>query len=65
MDAELLLLLMSIAESSVVLPPILLSLTNTIPTGLVKGFIKGPIDRGKIAERCSFTCKSYLCTVTA
>jgi len=65
MDAELLLPLVSIAESSVVLPPISPLLTNTIPAGLVEGFVEGRIDRGKIAEQWSFTCKSYLCTVAA
>jgi hypothetical protein len=58
MDAELLPPSVPITDSSVVLPPILL-LTNTIPAGLVEG----RICRGKIAERCSFTCKSCLCTV--
>ena len=64
MGAELLLLSVPIAESSVVLPPISPSLTNTIPAGLVEGFVEGRIDRGKVVERCSFTCKSYLCTLT-
>lgn len=58
MDAELLLPSVPITDSSVVLPPILLP-TNTIPAGLVEG----QIGRGKIAERYSFTYKSYLCTV--
>jgi hypothetical protein len=64
MDAELL-PSVPIAESSVVLPPISLLLTNTIPAGLVEGFIEGRIDRGKVAERWSFIYKSYLCTVAA
>jgi hypothetical protein len=64
-DAELLLPSVPIAESSVVLPPISPSLANTIPAGLVEGFVEGRIDRGKVAERWSFTCKSYLCTVAA
>jgi len=65
MNVELLLLLVPIAESSVVLPSVSPSLTNTIPAGLVEGFVEGPIDRGKVVQRCSFTCKSYLCTVAA
>ena len=65
MDAELLLPSVSIAESLVVLPLISPLLTNTIPAGLVEGFVEGRIDRGKVAERWSFTCKSYLCTVAA
>jgi hypothetical protein len=36
--------------------------TNTILAGLVEG-LEGRIDSGKVAERCSFTCGSYLCTV--
>lgn len=65
MNAELLLLLVSIAESLVVLPPISLLLTNIIPVDLVEGFIEGLIDRDKVAERYSFTYKSYLYTVAA
>ena len=65
MGAELLLLLVPIAESSVVLPPISPSSTNTIPVGIVEGFVEGGIDSGKVVERCSFTCKSYLCTIAA
>jgi hypothetical protein len=60
-EAEPLRLLVPIAESSVVLPSVSPSLTNIIPAGLVEGLI----DCGKVAERCSFTCKSYLCTVAA
>ena len=58
-DAELLLPSVPIAESPVVLPPISPLLTNTIPAGSVEGRTVC----GKVAERCSFTCKSYLCTV--
>jgi hypothetical protein len=65
MDVELLLLLVPIAESSVVLPSILPLLTNIISIGLVKGFVEGLIDRDKIAKRCSFTYKLYLYTVAA
>jgi hypothetical protein len=43
MGAELLPLLVPIAESSVVLPPISPSSTNTIPVGMVEGFVKGRI----------------------
>ena len=69
MDGELLLPSVPIAESSIVLPPVSPSLTDTIPAGLVEGlvegFVEGRMDRGKVAERWSFTCKSYLCTVAA
>jgi hypothetical protein len=65
MDAELLPPSIPITESSVVLPPISPSSTNIIPAGLVEGFVERRIDRGKVAERYSFTCKSYLCTVAA
>jgi hypothetical protein len=64
-DTELLLPSVPIAGSSVILPPISPSLTNTIPVDLVEGFIEGRIDRGKVAERWSFTCKSYLYIVAA
>jgi hypothetical protein len=50
-DAELLLPSVSITESAVVLPPISPLLTNTIPAGLVEGFVEGRIGRGKITER--------------
>src|ERR1700728_2122725 len=60
MGAELLLPSVPIAEASVVLPLISPSSTNTIPIGL-----EDFVDSGKIVERCSFTCKSYLCTVAA
>ena len=46
-DAELLLPPVSIAESSVVLPPISPLLTNTILAGLVEGFVEGRMDCGK------------------
>jgi hypothetical protein len=62
---ELLLPSVLITESSVVLPPISPSSMNIIPAGLVEGFVEGRIDRSKITERWSFTCKSYLCTVAA
>jgi hypothetical protein len=64
-DAERLLPSVPIAESSVVLSPISPSSTKIISVGLVEGFVEGRIDRGKIAERCSFTGKSYLCTLAA
>jgi hypothetical protein len=60
MDAKLLLPSVPIAESSVVLSPISPSPTNAIRAGLVEGFVEGRIDRGKVAERYSFTYKSYL-----
>jgi hypothetical protein len=47
MDAELLLLSVLIAESSVVLPPISPSSANTIPTGLVEGLVEGRIEEGR------------------
>ena len=69
MGAELLPLSVPIAETSVMLPPISPPSANAIPAGLVEGFVEGfvegRIDSGKVAERCSFTCKSYLCTVAA
>jgi hypothetical protein len=50
MDAEPLLLLVPIAESPVMLPPILPSSMTTIPAGLIEGFIEGRIDRSKVAK---------------
>jgi hypothetical protein len=50
MDAELLLPSAPIAESSVVLPPISPSSTNTIPAGLVEGFVEGRIDKKTFIE---------------